>query len=211
MARLGMVLAMAMSTASAVCGLAQDDDRENKKTPAALQFTMKNIDGEDVELTKYYGNVVLVVNVASKCGLTPQYEGLEGLHQKYSDQGLSVLGFPCNQFGKQEPGSEQEIKRFCRTKYDVSFDMFSKIDVNGDSRCGLYRLLTSSQTKPEGPGEISWNFEKFLINRRGEVVARFSPKTPPSDEQLVAAIEGALAEERPDDAPPSSDPSTDSR
>jgi glutathione peroxidase len=192
-----MVLAMAMSTASAVCGLAQDDESDNKKVPAALQFTMKSIDGEDVDLSKYQGNVVLVVNVASKCGLTPQYEGLEELHQKYADQGLSVLGFPCNQFGNQEPGTEQEIKTFCSTKYDVTFDMFAKINVNGDGRCELYQLLTSAETEPQGRGDISWNFEKFLIDRQGDVIARFSPKTSPSDEQLIAAIEGALAEAMP--------------
>lgn len=204
MTRLGMVLALAMSTASAVCGLAQEDEKDKKETPASLNFTMKSIDGDDVDLAKYYGNVVLVVNVASKCGLTPQYEGLESLHDKYADKGLSILGFPCNQFGKQEPGSEQEIKAFCRQKYDVSFDMFAKVDVNGDRRAGLYRLLTQLDTKPTGPGDISWNFEKFLIDRQGNVVARFEPKTKPDNQELVKAIESALAEARPADAPPSS-------
>jgi glutathione peroxidase len=147
-----MVLALAMSTASAVCGLAQDDESDKKSGPSALKFTVKNIDGEDVELDKYYGNVVLVVNVASKCGLTPQYEGLESLHDKYADKGLSILGFPCNQFKNQEPGTEQEIKAFCSAKYDVSFDMFSKIDVNGEHRNGLYKLLTKAETKPQGSG-----------------------------------------------------------
>ncbi len=205
MTRLGMVLAWAMSTASAVCGLAQDDESDKKSTPAALKFTVKNIDGEDVELAKYYGNVVLVVNVASKCGLTPQYKGLEELHDKYAEKGLSILGFPCNQFKNQEPGTEQEIKAFCSTKYDVSFDMFSKIDVNGDNRNGLYKLLANTETKPEGSGNISWNFEKFLIDRQGNVIARYSPKTTPDDKEFVKAIETALAESRPDDAPPTSD------
>jgi glutathione peroxidase len=205
MARLSMVLALAMSMASAVCGLAQDDESDKKATPAALKFTVKNIDGEDVELAKYYGNVVIVVNVASKCGLTPQYEGLEELHDKFAEKGLSILGFPCNQFGNQEPGTDQEIKTFCRRKYDVSFDMFSKIDVNGDRSSGLYKLLTKTETKPESAGDISWNFEKFLIDRSGIVVARFSPKTVPDDKDFLKAIETALAEPRPDDAPPKRD------
>ena len=205
MTRLSMVLALAMSTASAVCGLAQDDESDKKSTPAALKFTVKNIDGEEVELSKYYGNVILVVNVASKCGLTPQYKGLEELHDKYAEKGLSILGFPCNQFKNQEPGTEQEIKAFCRTKYDVSFDLFSKIDVNGDQRHGLYKLLTETETKPQGPGVISWNFEKFLIDREGNVIARFSPQTAPDDKELVKAVETALAKSRPADAPATSD------
>ena len=204
MTRLSMVLALAMSTASAVCGLAQDDESD-KKAPPALKFTMKSIDGDDVELAKYYGDVVLVVNVASKCGLTPQYEGLEKLHDKYAEKGLSILGFPCNQFNKQEPGTEQQIKAFCRTKYDVSFDMFSKIEVNGDHRCPLYRLLTKTDTKPQGAGDISWNFEKFLVDRQGNVIARYAPKTEPNDKEFVKAIETALAEARPADAAPSKD------
>ena len=206
MKRLGMILALALSTAGAAGGLAQDDDADKKTvTPAALNFKMKNIEGAEVDLAKYYGNVVLVVNVASKCGLTPQYEGLQELHEKHSGQGLSILGIPCNQFGKQEPGTEKEIKSFCQTKYDVSFDMFSKIDVNGDKRTGLYGYLTAFETKPQGPGNISWNFEKFLINRKGEVIARYSPKTAPDDADFVKAIETALAEPRPADAPKSDD------
>jgi glutathione peroxidase len=188
-----MVLTLAMSSAAAVCGLAQEDDRE-KKVPAALNFTMKNIDGEEVDLSKYQGDVVLVVNVASKCGLTPQYEGLQKLHEQYAEKGLKILGFPCNQFGKQEPGSEKEIKAFCSTKFDVSFDMFSKIDVNGEDRTGLYEVLTSADTKPAGSGDIKWNFEKFVLNRKGEVIARFEPKTAPDDPALIKVIEAALAE-----------------
>jgi glutathione peroxidase len=129
--------------------------------------------------------------------LTPQYEGLQDLYEKYSGDGLAVLGFPCNQFGDQEPGTEAEIKSFCQSKYDVSFDMFSKIDVNGDRRTELYAYLTDVDTQPQGAGDISWNFEKFLVDRRGEVIARFSPKTKPSDKEFVAAIEKALAESPP--------------
>jgi glutathione peroxidase len=206
MNRFGWIIALAITTGSGVLSLAQEDDAEKKVAkPAALNFKVKNIDGENVALTKYYGDVVLVVNVASQCGLTPQYEGLQALHEKYASKGLSILGFPCNQFGKQEPGTESEIKSFCRSKYDVEFDMFSKIDVNGDNRAGLYGYLTQFETKPQGPGDISWNFEKFLINRKGEVIARFSPRTKPDDKDLVKAIETALAEARPADASQSKD------
>jgi glutathione peroxidase len=201
MSRIGFAIAMALSAATGLYGLAQEEEKEMKgATPAALNFRMKNIDGEEVDLARYHGDVVLVVNVASKCGLTPQYDGLQDLYEKYSGKGFSILGFPCNQFGDQEPGTEQDIKKFCRMKYDVSFDMFSKIDVNGDRRSSLYRHLTKLETKPQGAGDISWNFEKFLINRNGDVVARFPPKTKPDDKDLVAAIEAAVAESRPADA-----------
>lgn len=159
----------------------------------ALAFDAKTIDGADTSLGEYQGKVVLVVNVASKCGLTPQYEGLEALYQKYKDKGLVVLGFPCNQFGGQEPGSEAEIKEFCSSKYDVTFPMFSKIEVNGDGAAPLYKYLTSQSTQPVGSGDISWNFEKFLIGRDGQLLARFSPRTKPSDAELVSAIEKAMA------------------
>jgi glutathione peroxidase len=152
---------------------------------------MKAIDGKEVNLAKKYdGKVVLVVNVASQCGLTPQYEGLESLHKKYSKQGLVIVGFPCNQFGAQEPGSEAEILQFCRANYDVSFDLFSKIEVNGDNNAELYKRLTGEGAK--FPGKISWNFEKFLIGRDGKVVARFAPRTEPDDPKLVRAIKKEL-------------------
>ncbi len=163
-----------------------------------LDIVVKDIDGEEVNLTKYQGQVVLIVNVASKCGLTKQYSELEALYDKFGDKGLVILGFPCNQFLSQEPGTEAEIKQFCQSKYDVSFPLFSKISVNGDGRNELYQRLTSLETKPVGAGDISWNFEKFLVNRQGKVVARFAPRTTPSDKELVAAIESALAEAVPD-------------
>ncbi|MCE9544409.1 MAG: glutathione peroxidase [Planctomycetia bacterium] len=169
-------------------------ESDAKAAPAALNFTMKSLAGEDVNLAKYHGKVVLVVNVASRCGLTPQYKQLEALHEKYADQGLAILGMPCNQFNGQEPGSAAEIKQFCTQKYGVKFDMFSKIEVNGEGADPLYKYLTALQTKPVGPGKISWNFEKFLINRQGEVVARFGPRTKPDAQDVVAAIEKALAE-----------------
>jgi glutathione peroxidase len=159
---------------------------------SVLDVSMKTIDGKEVNLAKKYdGKVVLAVNVASECGLTPQYEALEELHEKYGKDGLAVLGFPCNQFGGQEPGTEAEIVQFCRDNYDVKFDLFSKIEVNGDNNAELYKRLTSEGAK--FPGKISWNFEKFLINRDGEVVARFAPAVKPDDPKVVRAIEKELA------------------
>jgi glutathione peroxidase len=165
---------------------------EGADKAAALNFTVKSLDGKEVDLSKYQGKVLMVVNVASKCGLTPQYNELQALHKKYAEQGLAILGFPCNQFGKQEPGSATEIRDFCTKNYGVSFDMFEKIDVNGDDANSFYKHLTSLDLKPAGSGKISWNFEKFLIDREGNVVARFSPRTSPDDAEVVAAIEKAL-------------------
>jgi glutathione peroxidase len=161
--------------------------------PPALAFTMKDIDGKDVNLAQYAGKVILIVNVASKCGNTPQYAALESAYQQYKDKGFVILGFPANNFGEQEPGSNEEIKQFCTGKYDVTFPMFSKISVKGDDIAPLYKHLTSLDTKPAPKGDITWNFEKFLIGRDGTVVARFSPRTKPNDPQIVAAVEAALA------------------
>ena len=139
------------------------------------------------------GQVMLIVNVASKCGYTSQYEQLQALHEKYAEQGLAILGFPCNQFLGQEPGSAEEIRQFCRVNYGVTFDLFAKVEVNGDGACDLYKTLTALDTEPVGPGKISWNFEKFVVGRDGEVVARFSPRTKPNDPELVKVIEAELA------------------
>ena len=166
---------------------------EEKKVPEALNFKVKSITGKEVDLSKYQGKVVLVVNTASECGLTPQYEELEALHEKFGQKGLSVLGFPCNQFGKQEPGSDADIVKFCESNYKVKFDMFSKVDVNGESATPLYKYLTALDAKPKGKGKVSWNFEKFLIGRDGHVVARFEPKTAPDDPAVLKAIETELA------------------
>ena len=166
---------------------------EKKKVPEALNFTMTSLAGKPVELAKYQGKVVLLVNVASECGLTPQYEQLQTLHEKYKDQGLAIVGVPCNQFGKQEPGSAEEIQQFCKQNYGVSFDLLSKVDVNGKDACDLYKHLKSVNTKPKGPGEISWNFEKFLIGRNGEVIARFEPRMQPDAPEIVKQIETELA------------------
>ena len=160
----------------------------------ALDFTLKSLDGKDVDLNAYKGKVVMIVNVASKCGLTPQYEQLQDLHEKYSGQGLAILGFPCNQFKGQEPGSNEEIRKFCEANYGVEFDMFSKIEVNGDGAAGLYKYLKSVSTEPAGPGEISWNFEKFVLDRSGKVVARFQPRTRPDDPAVVSLIESKLSD-----------------
>ncbi|MBX3440887.1 MAG: glutathione peroxidase [Planctomyces sp.] len=167
---------------------------EEKKdaVPAALDFTMKSLDGKPVELSKYDGKVVLVVNVASECGLTPQYKNLQTVYDQYKADGLVVLGFPCNQFGAQEPGSAKEIQEFCTKNYGVTFDMFEKVDVNGDKAAPLFKHLTSLETKPKGAGKVSWNFEKFLINREGEVVGRFEPRTEPDSPEVKAAIEKEL-------------------
>jgi glutathione peroxidase len=151
------------------------------------------LEGEDASLGDYKGQVLLVVNVASKCGLTPQYEGLERLHETYADRGFSVLGFPCNQFLEQEPGSPDEIRTFCSTTYGVTFPLFEKIDVNGDDRHPLYEQLTPVADAEGHTGDIRWNFEKFLVDENGDVIARFSPLTEPEAEEVVQAIEAALA------------------
>lgn len=154
-------------------------------------LTLQGLDGKDLPLAPLKGKVVLVVNVASKCGLTPQYAGLEKLYQQYKDQDFVVLGLPCNQFAGQEPGSEAEIQSFCSLNYGVSFPMSSKLDVNGSERHPLYRLLAGEGA--EFPGDITWNFEKFLLGPDGRVLARFSPRTAPDDPAIVHAIEKALA------------------
>jgi glutathione peroxidase len=175
-------------------GLTMITNQAKAEGKSPLQVTMKTLDGQDVDLAKtYHGKVVLVVNVASKCGLTPQYKQLQALHEKYGSKGLAILGFPCNQFGKQEPGTSEEIASFCEKNYGVKFDMFAKIDVNKESAAELYKMLTAADTQPVGKGDISWNFEKFLIGRDGQLVARFSPRTKPDDAELIAAIEKELA------------------
>ena len=155
-------------------------------------FTMQNIDGKDVSLSAFTGKVLLIVNVASKCGFTGQYEGLEKLHAAYTNRGFAVLGFPANNFLGQEPGTEAEIKSFCTLTYGVTFPMFSKISVKGKDIHPLYAFLTSKETNPEFEGAISWNFNKFLIGRDGAIVARFGSRTKPGDKKLVAAVEKAL-------------------
>lgn len=157
-------------------------------------FTLKDIDGSDVKLDKYKNSVVMIVNTASRCGYTPQYEGLQRIYEKYKDKGFVVLGFPANNFMGQEPGTEKEIKEFCTLKYNVSFPMFSKISVTGIDQHPLYRYLTNKKTNPEFGGDISWNFNKFLIGRDGKVVGRFGSKDKPEDFAVTSAIEKFLDE-----------------
>lgn len=156
-------------------------------------FSMKTIDGDSRALAYYRGRVLLIVNVASKCGLTPQYEGLEKLHDAYSTKGLSILGFPANEFGAQEPGSNAEIKTFCTTQFGVKFDMFSKVKVKGPGIDPLFDYLTSKETNAPFAGEIQWNFTKFLVGKHGEVLARFEPKIEPNSPDVRRSIESALA------------------
>jgi glutathione peroxidase len=174
--------------------IAQDKGKsEDKAVPPVLNFTMKSLDGQDVNLSKYQGKVVLMVNVASKCGYTPQYKDLEALYEKYKDKGLVILGFPANDFGHQEPGSDSQIKEFCTANYGVTFDMFSKVVVKGSDKAPLYQYLTDEKTDPKFPGEIKWNFEKFLISRDGQIAARFRSAVKPMSEEVVKAVEAELA------------------
>lgn len=159
-----------------------------------LDATMTSADGKPYPLAQHAGQVVLLVNVASKCGLTPQYTALEALYEKYKDKGFVIIGVPANNFKGQEPGTNAEIQEFCKSKYDVKFPVLGKVSVKGDDIDPLYKYLTTASPKP---GEIGWNFAKFLVNRKGEVVDRFEPKTKPDDASVIAAIEKALAEPAP--------------
>ena len=165
-------------------------------TPAqgVLDFTMKSIDGQETPLRTFDGKVLLLVNTASKCGLTPQYKALEEVYKRFKDQGLVILGFPANDFLGQEPGTDSEIKDFCLINYGVSFPMFAKITVKGKAIHPLYRFLTEKETNPAFAGKIAWNFTKFLVNRKGDIVARFEPRTVPDDPAVITAIEKALQE-----------------
>jgi len=155
-------------------------------------FQMKDIDGAERSLSEFAGKVLLIVNVASKCGFTPQYKGLESLYNRYKGRGFEVLGFPANDFGHQEPGTEAEIKNFCTTTYNVSFPMFSKISVKGKDIHPLYAFLTSKETNPKFSGKIDWNFNKFLIDRKGNIVARFESKNDPMGDRVPRTVEATL-------------------
>ena len=165
-----------------------------KKPKKISDFTVKDIDGNDVKLKQYKGKVALVVNVASKCGYTPQYEGLQALYDKYKDKGFVVLGFPANNFKGQEPGSNAEIKEFCESKYKVTFPMFAKVSVKGEDQEPLYQYLTGKETNPNFAGDITWNFNKFLVDKNGKIIARFSSKDAPQSDAVVQAVEKALAQ-----------------
>ncbi len=177
----GALVLMACSLASAA----------EPKSP--LDFKMKSITGEDVDLSQYKGKVVMIVNVASYCGNTKQYKPLEEMYVKYKDKGFVVLGFPANEFGAQEPDSNETILKFCKDKYSVDFPMFAKIVVKGEGIAPLYDFLTGAKTDPDNAGPINWNFEKFLIGRDGKVAKRFAPKTSPESKDVVDAVEAELA------------------
>jgi glutathione peroxidase len=163
-----------------------------EKMNSIYDFSLKDIDHKEVNLSQYRGKVVLVVNVASRCGYTPQYEGLQKVYMKYKDRGFVILGFPANNFMAQEPGTDEEIKTFCSAKYNVTFPIFSKISVKGDDIHPLYKFLTSKETNPEFSGDIKWNFSKFLIDKNGKIIARFEPKVTPESDPVIQAIEKAL-------------------
>ena len=186
--------------ALAVSGAALPAQKEVVKEPkdmpakaSPLDFTVKTIDGKEQPLSAFRGKVVMFVNVASRCGYTKQYEPLEATYKKYKDQGLVIVGFPANNFGGQEPGSDAEIQQFCKSKYDVSFPMMSKVSVKGDDKAPVYKFLTEEPTAGEFAGEVGWNFTKFLVDRNGNLIARFATQTSPTDEKVVSAVEKALA------------------
>ena len=155
------------------------------------KITVKDIDGKEVKLADYKGKVLLIVNVASYCGYTKQYSGLEEIYKEYKDKGFEILAFPCNQFGNQEPGTNEEIKDFCSTKFDVSFKLFDKIEVNGRNKSPLYSILTDNNIT--GKGDIKWNFEKFLVDKSGNIVARYPSKIEPASKEITSAIENELS------------------
>ena len=182
---------MRLLVASVVAGvLSMSSFAGAAEKTSVLDLKVKSLAGKDVEMSQYKGKVLLIVNVASKCGATPQYEQLQSLNAKFKDRGLAVLGFPCNQFGAQEPGSPLQIAEFCKDSYGVTFDMFEKVDVNGAEAAPLFQMLTAHEP---GAGPVKWNFEKFLIGRNGEIVARFPTRTKPDAPEVIAAIEAELA------------------
>ena len=161
--------------------------------PSLHDFNATTIRGDECALSSFEGKVCLVVNVASECGLTPQYDGLQRLYEEYRGRGLEILAFPCNQFGAQEPGSESEIATFCEKNFGIAFPMFSKIEVNGDERHPLFAWLAEEEMGPDGAGDIAWNFAKFLVGRDGGLVARFAPPTEPCSADVKSKVEDALA------------------
>ncbi|HEV3120928.1 MAG TPA: glutathione peroxidase [Isosphaeraceae bacterium] len=194
MSRYFLLGAISLAAFVLAAPLGKADD--NGKPASVLDFKMKDIDGKDVNLADYKGDVLLLVNTASKCGYTPQYEGLETIFEKYKDKGFKVLAFPANEFGAQEPGTDPEIKTFCKTNFHVAFPVFSKIVVKGQGIHPLYQYLTGKDTNPKYAGTIPWNFTKFLVNRKGEVIGRYPPKVEPESAEVTKAIESALAESK---------------
>ncbi|WP_435010504.1 glutathione peroxidase [Tundrisphaera lichenicola] len=189
------VVSLSIAGFAASVGRAEEP---NKSTPdSVLDFKVQDIDGKSVDLAKaHQGKVLLIVNTASQCGYTPQYKGLEATYRKYKDKGFEVLAFPANEFGAQEPGTNGEIKSFCTANYNVTFPLYSKIVVKGEGIHPLYQFLTSPKTDPKFAGDISWNFNKFLVDRNGQVIARFESKDAPESPKVTKAIETALAESK---------------
>ena len=189
---IGVAVAMTVSAAMLFLVKANVSTVEKGKGKTVYDFTMKDTGGKDVKLEQFRGKVVMLVNVASKCGYTPQYDGLQKIYEQYKDQGFVILGFPANNFGAQEPGTNEEIVEFCRINYGVKFPIFSKISVKGEDKHPLYKYLTEPATNPDFSGEIKWNFNKFLIGRDGKIIARFESADKPEDAKVTGAIEGAL-------------------
>ena len=185
--------AVALSLIAAILVAATDQEPSPK---SVLQFSARSIDGEEVDLDRYKGEVLLIVNTASQCGYTPQYKGLQNIYESYKDQGFKVLAFPANEFGGQEPGTNAEIGAFCTRQFHVSFPLFAKIVVKGQGKHPLYQFLTSKKTNPKFGGEIPWNFTKFLVDRNGKVIARFEPRDEPESSEITGSIEKALAEKK---------------
>lgn len=184
------ILSLAAVVAFAVSANAAD--KGDSKVSGPLNFKMKSIDGKEVDLSQYKGKVVLIVNVASQCGATPQYADLQTLYNKHSKEGLVVIGVPANEFGAQEPGTNEEIAKFCENNYKVTFPMMSKVVVKGKGITPLFDYLTSKETNPEFAGPVAWNFEKFLVSREGKVVGRFKTGVKPTDEKFVKAVQTEL-------------------
>lgn len=188
----GLAALAALVAASTASVVSAEDSA--KKPTSVLDFHVKDIDGKDVDLAKYKGKVLLIVNTASQCGYTPQYKDLEAIYEEYKDHGFEVLAFPANEFGAQEPGDNQQIKEFCTVNYKVDFPLFSKIVVDGTGIHPLYAFLTNKQTNPKFAGKIPWNFTKFLVDKDGKVIARFQPADKPTSEKVKGEIEKALGE-----------------
>lgn len=187
------MIKLSLLLATALVLFAVSARAEDSKDKSVYGFSMKDIDGKNVDLSQYKGKVALVVNVASKCGYTPQYKNLEAVYEKYHEKGFEILAFPANEFKAQEPGSNAEIKEFCTSTYHTKFPLFSKIVVKGEGQAPLYQYLTSTDANQQTAGDIKWNFTKFLVSKDGKVVARFEPKVKPDDKEVVEAIEKELA------------------
>jgi glutathione peroxidase len=185
-----IILLVALSISISFAFAGDDPKKESNPVPPVLDFKMKSLAGEEVDLSQYQGKVIMMVNTASKCGYTPQYKDLEALYKKYQDKGLVVLGFPADNFGHQEPGTDKQIAEFCEKNFGVTFPLFSKVSVKGDDQVPLFKLLT---TQAPDKGDVKWNFEKFLISRDGKIVNRFRSKVNPSSEEVAKAVEQELA------------------